>query len=203
MRYEPAAEVTHDHRTALTALLQRRMQYGTSAGALDRRHPGFVPPAVLSPWSALSWGLALLHPIGVLLGAGVAFMTAEKLTTRLPQLARSDARRLALRGHVAAGEQIADAAARTWFPVTFALALVSRRCRLLLVAGIVVQGWREHRRKRPTLTLPVFVALRSCDDAAYGIGVWIGSIRTRSVGALLPKITNWPGRSKTGEDAMS
>ncbi len=203
MRYEPAAEVAHDHRTGLGALLKRRMQYGTSAGQLDRRHPGLVPPAVLSPWSVLAWGLAFLHPIGAVAGAGVAFVTAERLTTRLPQLSAGDARRLALRGHLLAGEQIADAAARTWFPVVLAGALVSRRCRFLLAAGIVGQGWREHRRRRPALRLPVFLALRAGDDAAYGIGVWIGSIRTRTTGALLPKVTNWPGRSKTDEDAMS
>ena len=202
MRYEPLAEVAHDHRTAPAALLRRRMQYGTSAGALDRRHPGLVPPAVLSPWSVLVWGLALLHPIGAVIGTGVAFVTAERLTTRLSQLSRGDARALALRGHLAAGEQIANAAARTWFPATIVGAIFSRRCRLLLAAGIVGQGWREHRRRRPALRLPVFLALRAGDDAAYGIGVWIGSVRTRTIGALLPKITNWPGRSKTDEDAM-
>ncbi len=202
MRYEPAAEVAHDHRNELVALLRRRMQYGTSAGELDQRHPGLVPPAVLSPWSALAWGLAFLHPIGTVAGAGVALATAERLTTLLPQLSRRDARTLALRGHLAAGRQIADAATRTWFPATVAGAFFSRRCRLLLAAGIVGQGWREHRRTRPALRLPTFLALRASDDAAYGIGVWIGSIRTRTFGALLPKIVNWPGRSKTGEDAI-
>lgn len=202
MRYEPLAEVAHDHRAGLEALLRRRMQYGTSAGALDRRHPGLVPPAVLSPWSVLAWGLAFLHPIGAVVGTGVAFVTAERLTRRLPQLTRGDARALALRGHLAAGEQIANAATRTWFPATVIGAIFSRRCRLILAAGIVGQGWREHRRKRPALPLPAFLALRAGDDAAYGIGVWVGSIRTRTTGALLPKITNWPGRSKTDEDAM-
>lgn len=202
MRYEPRAEVAHDHRTGLQALLRRRMQYGTSAATLDQRHPGLVPPAVLSPWSVLAWGLALLHPIGAVVGAGVAFATAERLTKRLPQLTRNDARKLALRGHLAAGGQIADATVRTWFPITAAGALFSGRCRLLLAAGIIGQGWREHRRKRPVLPLSTFLALRACDDAAYGIGVWIGSLRRRSIGALLPKITNWPGRSKADEDAM-
>ena len=203
MRYEPEAEVAHEHRTGLVALLRRRMQYGTSAGELDRRHPGLVPPAVLSPWSVLAWSLVLLHPVGAVAGAGVAFATAERLTQRLPQLSRRDARSLALRGHLAAGEQIADLATRTWLPATLVGALFSRRCRVLLAAGIVGQGWREFRRSRPALPLLTFLALRAGDGAAYGIGVWIGSVRARSIGALLPKIINWPGRSRRDEDAMS
>ena len=203
MRYEPVAEVAHEHRNSLVALLRRRMQYGTSAGELDRRHPGLVPPAVLSPWSVLVWGLVILHPIGSVVGAGVAFATAERLTQRLPQLSRRDAQSLALRGHLAAGAQLADLATRTWFPATAAGALFSQRCRLLLAAGIIGRGWREHRRRRPALPLSTFLALRAGDDAAYGVGVWIGALRTRSIGALLPEIVNWPGRSKTGEDAMS
>lgn len=205
LRYEPLAEVAHDHRTALGAMLRRRMLYGTSAAALDARHPGLVPPAVLSPWSAAAWGLALVHPIGAVTGAGLAEATARQLPAKLPMLAPADARRLAWRGHLAAGSQLADAAIRTWFPLTAALALlpgpIGRRARVALVGSLVVQGLREHRRLKPRLGPVRFVALRALDDAAYGIGVWTGAVRQRSGwGALLPKLTNWPGRKNPEQD---
>ena len=202
LRYEPRAEVAHDHRSQFGPMLRRRMQYGTSAAALDSRHRGFVPPAVLSPWSIAVWALTLAHPLGAVGGACVALATAERLTARLPQLSTSDARRLALRGHLAAGEQLADASVRTWLPVFLFGSLGMRRFRLVLFVGIVGQGWREHRRTRRIVALPMFLALRACDNAAYGVGVWVGSLRTRTIGALTPKIVNWPGRTKTDEDAM-
>ena len=39
-RYEPAATMGHPHRARLHAWLARRKDYGTSAAALERRHPG-------------------------------------------------------------------------------------------------------------------------------------------------------------------
>ncbi len=203
LRYEPAATVAHDHRATLPAMLRRRFQYGTSAATLDARHPGQVPPAVLSPWSLAVWLPVLVHPLGVVVGAGVATWTGERLAYRLPMLTSGDARRLAGRGHLAALEQTANAMTRTWFPVTAAMVLRTRNRRLAAVLGaaVTIQGLRDHHGRRPPLDPVRYVALRALDDAAYGFGVVAGSIRERRVGALLPKLTNWPGRSKPDEDA--
>ena len=118
-------------------------------------------------------------------------------------LRRGDARRLATRGHLAALEQTADAITRTWFPLIVGVSVLarSRRLAVALGAATVVQGWRDHRRRKPALGPVSFVALRAVDDAAYGCGVVVGSMRHRRLGAILPKFTNWPGRSKPDEDA--
>lgn len=206
LRYEPLAQVGHEHRTDAADFVRRRFQYGTSAALLDRRHPGLVPPVVLSPWSAGAVALAAVGPFGVLgvvAGITMAGVSATALPAKLPQLAASDARALALRGHIGAVEQLAEATARTWFPLAAVLALLSRRARWLLLASIVVPGAREARRRRPSLRSSTFIALRTLDHAAYGFGVWAGSLRARSFGALIPKIQNWPGRSSIGEDTKS
>ncbi len=200
LRFEPLAQVGHNHRTDPVEFIRRRLQYGTSAAALDRRHPGLVPPAVLSPWSAGAIALAIAHPLGVIVGAGVVVATAMQLPKKIPQLRPSDARALAFRGHLAAGGQCAEAATRTWFPLTALAACFSRRARWILGLSLIVPGLREHQRRNPALGRVAFLALRAVDDAAYGCGVWAGSLRARSIGALLPKIHNWPGRSTTGED---
>ncbi len=204
LRYEPGATVAHDHRATVPTMLRRRYQYGTAAAALDARHRGRVPPAVLSPWSVAVWLPMVLHPLGVAVGGAVAVWTGERLADRLAILRRGDARRLAVRGHLAALEQTADAMARTWFPFAVTAALLTRRRRLTmaLAAATMVQGLRDYRRRRPPLDPARFVALRTLDDAAYGCGVVAGSMRHRRLGALMPKLANWPGRTKPDEDAV-
>ncbi|MCW2677875.1 MAG: glycosyl transferase family 2, partial [Modestobacter sp.] len=59
VRYEPAAQVAHDHRTQPGEWLRRRAFYGTGAALLAQRHGSAVAPIVISPWSAAAWGLAL------------------------------------------------------------------------------------------------------------------------------------------------
>jgi mycofactocin glycosyltransferase len=202
LRYEPLARVAHDHRATLGAMLRRRFDYGTAAATLDARHPGTVPPAVISPWSVAVWAPLLVHPAGALVGLGIALFTGERLAQRLPMLRVADARRLAVRGHLAALQQTADALGRTWLPFALPVALVSKRTRLALATAIVTQGIRDSFRRKPPLDPARFVGIRALDDAAYGFGVATGSIRQRRVGALLPKFVNWPGRRRIDEDAL-
>lgn len=200
VRYEPLAEVAHDHRSNPGAFVRRRFHYGTSAALLDRRHRGLVPPAVLSPWSAVAMASTAFGLPGVLAAMALAGATATRLPAKLPQLLPTDGRRLAWRGHVAAAEQVAVATTRTWFPAAVILALVNRRMRWFALAGAVIPGLREYHRRRPVLGRLPFLMIRAVDDAAYGCGVWVGSLRERSIGALLPKIQNWPGRRSVSED---
>src|SRR5260370_22856861 len=70
VRYEPAATMGHQHRVRLRAWFARRKDYGTSAAALELRHPGAVRPLYASAWTAASWlAAALDYPAA---GAAVA-----------------------------------------------------------------------------------------------------------------------------------
>ena len=59
VRYEPAATMRHDHRVRFRPWFSRRADYGTSAAALELRHPGAVRPLYASWWTVGAWAAAL------------------------------------------------------------------------------------------------------------------------------------------------
>jgi mycofactocin glycosyltransferase len=59
VRYEPSATMGHDHRVRFRAWFSRRADYGTSAAALEQRHPGSVRPLYASWWTVGAWAAAL------------------------------------------------------------------------------------------------------------------------------------------------
>jgi len=59
VRYAPSATMGHDHRVRLGAWFSRRADYGTSAAALEQRHPGAVRPLYASWWTVGAWAAAL------------------------------------------------------------------------------------------------------------------------------------------------
>lgn len=198
VRYEPAATVRHPARADLGAWVRQRVAYGTSAAALDARHPGSVAPLAVSGWTAAAWGLAVAgQPLG---GAAVAAVTTALLPRRLGPLDHpwAEAARLAGRGHLGAWRPLAGAATRAWWPVTLGAAVVSRRARRAAVLAAVVppaiDWWQGDRAVDPVR----YLGLRVLDDVAYGSGVWLGCLRQRRAGPLRPTLTSWPGRGRAG-----
>ena len=127
-----------------------------------------------------------------MLGAG----TTVALTPRLRALRHParEAFRLAGRGHLYAGLQVAAALRRAWLPLALLLA-THRRSRLPLVAAVVVPAALEHAQRRPALDPLRWTALRLTDDVAYCAGLWRGSIEARAVSPLLPSFTGrFPSR---------
>jgi len=77
IRYEPGAVMGHDHRVTFRAWFSRRVDYGTSAAALEDRHPGAVRPLYASWWTAAAWAAALAgRPVSAaaLTGAATALL---------------------------------------------------------------------------------------------------------------------------------
>ena len=62
----------------------------------------------------------------------------------------------------------------------------------------LIEWWHD----RPPLGPATWSLLRLVDDAAYGAGVWAGCWRERSLAALRPDLTNWPGRKPAVEAAV-
>jgi mycofactocin system glycosyltransferase len=210
VRYEPRALVRHPIRPRWSAWLAQRYRYGTSAAPLARRHGQAVAPAVISPWTAASWGLvASGQP---LLGAAVAGYSITTLAGRRSPgeahpsprdagrlqrreavgLPATEAVRLAGAGHLQGGLALARALRRAWPPAAVILAAVSRRSRGAVAAAVVVPGLLDWHDRRPRLDPARFVALRLADDLAYAAGVWAGCARERSVRALLPALARAP-----------
>jgi hypothetical protein len=183
VRYEPTAVVRHDVRRGLVAWLRQRFDYGTSAAALDERHPGAVAPLVCSPWSAAGWALmASGGPVGVLGGAAVLAGSAAALPRRLPDVPVAESLRLAALGHLGAGRQLARTTVRAWWPVALAASAVSRRARRATAVAAAVTALDVAAGADVGVG-----ALALLDDAAYGAGLWAGCLHRRSFGALLPR----------------
>ncbi|MGY1744791.1 mycofactocin biosynthesis glycosyltransferase MftF [Blastococcus sp. SYSU D00695] len=191
VRYEPAAEIRHEHPAAVGPWLRRRAFYGTGAALLAQRHGAAVAPVVVTTWAAAAIGLGVLGrgpgrlAAGAVL-AGAAVRLARRLTPPGGRPPAALAAVLVLRGTATAGRTLARAATRHHWPLAVAGALVSRRVRAL-VAGVAVvdglAGWWPHRARVGPLT---FLAARRAEDLAYGVGLWTGAARARSPRALLP-----------------
>lgn len=175
-RYEPASEVHHAPRGSWSAWLRQRVGYGSSTAPLAKRHPGALAPIRMSGWSVGAWVLtALGRPV---LGTAVGAGSAAALVVKLPDVPARAAFRLAALGNLHAGDQIANAIRRVWWPILAVAALRSRHARRILVAAVL--GARH--------------PIRLADDIAYSIGVWQGMLTERTVAPLIPEITSWPGR---------
>jgi mycofactocin glycosyltransferase len=214
LRYEPAARVGHDHRTRPLAWWLRKAYYGTGAAPLALRHPGSVPPMVLSPSGAALAALALLaRPWSVPLAAAVLGVSTARLARQLrrlpaaspapgeppgdrserPALSRpaTTAARLVALGAIGALAQTADAVTRHFWPLSVVAALVSRRARRRVLVIAVLEGlvdWWRHRGRDPRVrTGPVgHLLARRLDDLGYGSGLWWGALRHRTVEPLRP-----------------
>ncbi|WP_448626419.1 mycofactocin biosynthesis glycosyltransferase MftF [Geodermatophilus sp. URMC 64] len=190
VRYEPAAEVAHEHPSAAAAWLRRRAFYGTGAAPLAARHGRAVAPLVISPWSAAAWGLLLSGRRRLVPAVAVLAAASARLTRRLSRPGEAPpalfATGLVLRGTATAGTTLARAVTRHHWPLAVPAAVLSRRARRLVLAAAVgdaAVAWWPHRRAVGPLR---FAAARRLEDLAYGAGLWAGALRARDPRALLP-----------------
>ncbi|HWG12409.1 MAG TPA: mycofactocin biosynthesis glycosyltransferase MftF [Streptosporangiaceae bacterium] len=199
IRYEAAATVAHQHRVRLGSWFVRRMDYGTSAAPLERRHPGTLPAVTMSGWTAAAWaataiGSAAGRPVlGPVAGAGITAAATALLARRLAPVTGGQtwpvATRLAAGGTVAAGRLLGSALSRAWWPVALPAAVAVPRLRLPLAALVLAPamlGWAE---RRPPMDPVRYVGARLLDDMAYSLGVWQGCLRHRTARPLLPRLT--------------
>ena len=190
-RYDPRSRVKHRVRPTVPGWVEQRFRYGTSAAPLAVRHRGALSPVVVSPWSAAAWGLVVVgHPLaGLAVAAGSTGVLARRLDVADPA---AEALRLAGRGTLLAGFQLARALIRPWWPVTVVAAWRWRRDRVLAAAALAASA--IHGRS----------AVSIADDVAYSTGVWWGvavEVRRRpgavvaALGAVVPGFGGGPARS--------
>ena len=194
LRYEPSSEVAHEHRSDPRAWWLRKAYYGTGAAPLALRHPGSVPPMVLSPWSAAVCALLLLQRRWAYAGAAaVTAVATERLSRKLSRLRdpRMSAARLTGLGLAGAVLQLASGLTRHFWPVAaLAVPFSTRARRAVLVAALAegVGDWWTHRDRDPAVRpgLLGHVVAHRLDDLAYGSGLWWGALRARTAAPLLP-----------------
>ncbi len=198
LRYEPVALVAHDHRTHLREWLLRKSFYGESAAPLSVRHPGKTAPLVISGWTLVAWMLmAMGSSIGYLASMVVAAITGRRIARSLSTVETEpkEVAVVAAHGLWSAALQLASAICRHYWPVAFVAALLSRRCRQVVLVAAIVDGvvdWITRNGNGDDDTKPVglltYILLKRLDDMAYGVGLWAGVVRERHVGALKPQI---------------
>jgi mycofactocin system glycosyltransferase len=194
VRYEPTARVEHPHRAAAGAWLGQRVAYGASAGALDRRHPGRLPHVIVPTWAVAPW---LLAAAGRPRLAGLAAIASTGvLAARLPAVPEAPAQMLAVAAaaQLRVGQQLLDAAWRAYPPLVYAAARRSRRARGIAAGALAVSIAADWAQRRPRLDPVRFGALRTADDLAYATGVWLGCLRARTPGPLVPALVRGPRR---------
>ncbi len=198
LRYEPIATVAHDHRTELRKWFARKSFYGGSAAPLAVRHPGKTAPLVISGWTLVVWLLvAIGSGMGYLASVAVAAITGHRIAKSLSsvQTEPMEVAVVALHGLWSAALQLASAICRHYWPIALIAALLSRRCRQVVVVAAVLDGvfdWitRNGNADDDTKRVGVFtyILLKRIDDIAYGLGLWTGVVRERHAGALKPQI---------------
>ncbi|WP_423981046.1 glycosyltransferase family 2 protein [Ilumatobacter sp.] len=170
-RYAPRSTVHHEPRSTIGGRLRQQAGYGSAAAPLSLRHPNALAPFRANAWMATGWAAIVLgHPVvATVLGAANAVAVAK----RLPEIPRGRIARLTVDGHVAGMRHFASAVRRIWWPIAFAMCLVSKRARWVTVAACAAD----------IASVPT--------DVAYGWGVWRGMVDHRTVRPIVPEISRW------------
>ena len=197
VRYDPAAVVQHGEPSTWSRWLRRRFAYGTSAGTLARRHGERAAPLVISPAPAATVGLMVAGAPA--LAAAVAASTAWRLRRRLraADVPAADASRAALLAPTVTAVAASRWATQLWWPALLTAAARSRRARPAVAAAFVAPPLVEWLARRPAVDPVRWTLAFWADDAAYGLGVWRGSITARTTRALWPRV---PSRKQQRRD---
>jgi mycofactocin glycosyltransferase len=196
VRYEPSVVVRHPVRGRPRAWLGQRLAYGSSAGALARRHPNAMRHLVIPRWAVAPWLLlAAGRPRAALLAAVAA---TGFVARRLPPAPGARLQLLGFTGRaqLRVARQVLDAAWRAYPPLVAAAAVAGPRTRRTLAAGLAISVAADWITRRPRLDPVRFGALRAADDLAYAVGVWLGCVRARTAGPLVPKLVSGPAGSR-------
>lgn len=198
LRYEPIAQVAHDHRTELRDWLTRKAFYGGSAAPLSVRHPDKIAPLMISGWALTAWILmAVGSSFGYLASLFVAGLTGRRVAKSMQgtETQMWDVVTVAARSLWSAALQLASAICRHYWPVALLAAILFRPVRRVVLVAAVVDGvvdWLSRRQTADDDARPIgllmYLVLKRLDDLAYGLGLWYGVLRERNVGPLKPQI---------------
>ena len=187
-RYVPSIECPHRPRSSMRKMLKQRYDYGTSAALLDKRHPRAASPFrahALLLTTATTVLMGYIYFALILVVPTVAYFVVSLRSTSIPIGTRS---RLAWKGLTSTTRLLARAIMRAWLPLFFLASFVSPRPGVMITFSALVPPIVGILRKKPRHPVRYFI-VRILEDVAYGTGVWVGAVRTRSLRCLLPVIT--------------
>ncbi|MGA8572796.1 MAG: mycofactocin biosynthesis glycosyltransferase MftF [Desulfobaccales bacterium] len=184
--YVPRGKVRHKHRNRLREILARRFDYGTSEAFLFSRHEQVKKrfpwkPMALGVFSlgclALLTGFWLLLPLAALLTATEAWRRQRqvqlKAGTALGYLA---VLRAILRDYFGAAFYLTYHLLRYYLLPIIIIALIFPAAAPLAAVLILFPATVEFARKKPRLSLPLFLCLYLAEQACYQAGVFWGCL---------------------------
>jgi mycofactocin glycosyltransferase len=211
IRYEPAVEVAHREPVTWSGLLVRRYRYGTSAAALAVRHPGAVTHLVLQPWPAATVAALLARRPAAAAAAFGGSVLAMHRVLRHAGVPRHGTARAMLAATEQTGLGVGRFITQFSAPVLAAAVLMPgggstrrrwgrRAAAASLLLGPPLRSWAAGDRE---LDPARFTLGRIADDVAYGLGVWSGCLKERTIAPVLPVITWQPLRITTTSSTTS
>ncbi len=160
--------------------MSRKSFYGEAAAPLSVRHPGKTAPLVISGWTLVAWILmAMGSGIGYLASMVVAVMTGRRIAKSLSAVETEpkEVAVVAAHGLWSAALQLASAICRHYWPIALIAALLSRRCRQVVLVAAIIDGvvdWITRNGNADDDTkrvgLLTYILLKRLDDIAYGSG---------------------------------
>jgi hypothetical protein len=169
-------------------MLAQRFAYGRSAASIDSRIPWSVAPVRANLFLVLPLALVLARQT---LWAATALLVALAWTDfalrgmGLPSRRRLDVARLSVSS---ASGSLARAVCREWWPLFAAVGVLVPVVAFVLLLPLSALLLIDTARSRPE-NQATFLLLRLLDWGSYGLGVWAGALRERSVRCLLPRLS--------------
>ena len=186
VRYEAEIVVTHPPRDSWRSWWRQRQSYGASSAELALRHGARLAPLRADPWTLLAWTSVLIGQPSI----GVRIIRSARAHARDKFFLSTDnpnevAKQVVSRNMLRAGGPLARATVRTFGMILLLASIHPRlRKRALILFGIgTAWRWRHHRLHITDIPLGV------ADDLAYGIGVFRGAARFRTLKPLTPRLT--------------
>jgi len=188
VRYVPSIECHHEARSSWRQFVQQRFSYGLSAAALDQRHPFAAAPLrahVLMTAFAITILCGYLYLALLLVAPLALYFVVTLRSTKLPILTRLTVTRI---GCFATLRLLAMAIRRAWWPIFIVASFASVRITAMYTFSLFTPLMFGILRKKPR-AIASYIGLRILDDMAYGLGVWVGAIRHRSLRCIVPVLT--------------
>jgi mycofactocin system glycosyltransferase len=187
VRYEPTVIARHAEPTSWGRWLHRRFRYGTSAAPLHARHPAAMAPLHLQPGPTAVVVLAACGRKRLAAAALAAVVLRVEWRLRRSDVVATQGVAGTLAAPFATWLGLSRWSTQLAWPVLL-LCAISRRRRNLALASALAPPVVEWVTRRPRLDVARWTIAFWADDVAYGLGVWRGCLRARTLRPLLPRL---------------
>lgn len=190
--YVPYGAVRHKHRNRLRAMLKRRLEYGTSEGALYRLHPQkkkVLPVPVVSAlaFAGLCSSVVSLSLLPLSLSLACFLFDAASKAVRTGRMGiHIPLRKVAfsvIRTYLSFFYFVSFHLARYYLVAILFVGLAFRTLWPLALFFLFLSSAVDYQTKRPALTYPAFLLYYVLEHVSYQAGVFLGCVKARTFGS--------------------